>query len=29
VDEDALGKGVKMFVHTTFKLLAAETGGEE
>ena len=29
VDEDALEKGVKMFVHTTFKLLAAETGGEE
>jgi amidohydrolase len=29
VDEASLEKGVKMFVHTTFGLLEAETGGEE
>ena len=29
VDEDSLEKGVKMFVHTTFGLLEAKTGGEE
>ena len=29
VDEDALEKGVKMFVHTTFELLDAKAGGEE
>ena len=29
VDEDALEKGVKMFVHTTFGLLDAATGGEK